>query len=590
MLFKMLRSFSGSLSIFRRVIVIAFTALLLSGFGLIPIIKSEAAAQNLDYTQPFIHDMQIPSPDEVGPDVYLEIPGILSEPPDNPEVGDSWIWWLWVHDPMPPHFVQELCTVHGKTSRGYVVVRDSEWNISINQDDVDIIMERWENTSPGPYPNQGVYEIDSIAFGTPPDEMDEDPRIYLMWFDFVISADGFFFWFDQYPEGENPPYHSNECETLYLSTGSSGGGPSSDYMLAVAAHEFQHMIHWKYDEDEVTWVNESLSELAMWLYGNPDNISMFNSNPDNNLTEWDATWADYIQTYLWALYFYEQYGGHESTYALVHEPLNSIAGYEAVLDDFGYSEDFADIFADWTVANFLDDITIEDGRFGYEGDDLPPFNVSGTYSTYPVSDIYKTVNHWAADYYRFQSFDDFETLLLSFDGTDSNTYAVWALAQYENGSTEVLRMTLEESSQTGELNVMGLTDPDDVVILVVASISSTGGNGYYFSGYANQGIEDDVVIIPPVLQLQAVPNPFSTSVTLQLNFAGISMIENPEIEIYDMHGRMVNRLNATLTSENEATLVWNGHLADGSPATPGLYYARIDAGSTRSVAKLLYLP
>ena len=590
MLFKMLRSFSGSLSIFRRVIVIAFTALLLSGFGLIPIIKSEAAAQNLDYTQPFIHDIQIPSPDEVGPDVYLEIPGILSSPPDNPEVGDSWIWWLWVHDPMPPHFVQELCTVRGKTSRGYVVVRDSEWNISINQADVDTIMERWENTSPGPYPNQGVYEIDSIAFGTPPDEMDEDPRIYLMWFDFVISADGFFFWFDQYPEGENPPYHSNECETLYLSTGSSGGGPSSDYMLAVAAHEFQHMIHWKYDADEVTWVNESLSELAMWLYGNPDNISMFNSNPDNNLIEWDATWADYIQTYLWALYFYEQYGGHESTYALVHEPLNSIAGYEAVLDDFGYSEDFADIFADWTVANFLDDITIEDGRFGYEGDDLPPFNVSGTYSTYPVSDIYKTVNHWAADYYRFQSFDDFETLLLSFDGTDSNTYAVWALAQYENGSTEVLRMTLEESSQTGELNVMGLTDPNDVVILVVASISSTGGNGYYFSGYANQGIEDDVVIIPPVLQLQAVPNPFSTSVTLQLNFAGISMIENPEIEIYDMHGHMVNRLNATLTSENEATLVWNGHLADGSPATPGLYYARIDAGSTRSVAKLLYLP
>ncbi len=590
MLLRKCQSFRSSPATGGRVVVTAFAALLLSGFGLIPIIKDEAAAQNLDYTQPFVHDIQMPSPDEMGPDVYLEVPGILSSPPDNPEVGDSWYWWLWVHDPMPPHFVYESCTVHGKSDRGYVVVRDSEWNVSINQADVDIIMERWENTSPGPYPNQGVYEIDSIAFGTPPDEMDEDPRIYLMWFDFVISADGFFFWFDEYPEGENPPYHSNECEVLYLSTGSSGGGPGSDYMLAVAAHEFQHMIHWKYDDNEATWVNESLSELAMWLYGNPDYISSFNSNPDNNLIEWDATWADYIQTYLWALYFYEQYGGHESTYALVHEPLNSIAGYEAVLDDFGYSNDFADIFADWTVANFLDDTTIEDGQFGYEGADLPAFNVSGTYSIYPVSDIYKTVNHWAADYYRFQSFDGFETLLLTFDGADSNIYAVWALAQYENGITEVLRMTLEESSQTGELNVMGLTDPNDVVILVVASTSSTGGTGYYFGGYANQGIEDDVVIIPPVLQLQAIPNPFSTSVVLQLNFAGISMIDNPEIEIFDMHGRMVHRLSAALTSENEATLVWNGHLADGSPATPGLFYARAGAGSTRSVVKLLYLP
>ncbi|MCD4848229.1 MAG: T9SS type A sorting domain-containing protein [Candidatus Aegiribacteria sp.] len=590
MLTRKCRSFRSSSTKGGRVVVIAFTALLLSGFGLIPIMQGEAAAQNLDYTQPFVHDIQMPSPDNMGPDVYLEAPGVLSSPPDNPEVGDSWYWWLWVHDPMPPHYVYESCTVRGKSDRGYVVVRDSEWNVSINQAEVDIIMERWENTSPGPYPNQGVYEIDSIAFGTPPDEMDEDPRIYLMWFDFVISADGFFFWFDQYPEGQNPPNHSNECEVLYLSTGSSGGGPGSDYMLAVAAHEFQHMIHWKYDDDEVTWVNESLSELAMWLYGNPDNISMFNSNPDNNLTEWDATWADYIQTYLWALYFYEQYGGHETTYALVHEPLNSIAGYEAVLDDFGYSENFADIFADWAVANFLDDTTIEDGRFGYEGDDLPPFNVSGTYSTYPVSDIYKTVNHWAADYYRFQDFDGFQTLLLSFDGNDSNAYAVWALAQYGNGTTEVLRMTLEESSQTGEINVMDLTDPNDVVILVVASTSSTGGTGYYFSADANVGIEDDVVIIPPVLQLQAIPNPFSTSVILQLNFAGISMIENPEIEIYDMHGRMINRLSATLTSENEATLIWNGHLEDGSPANPGLYYARIDAGSTRGVVKLLYLP
>ena len=53
---------------------------------------------------------------------------------------------------------------------------------------------------------------------------------------------------------------------------------------------------------------------------------------------------------------------------------------------------------------------------------------------------------------------------------------------------------------------------------------------------------------------------------------------------------MINRLNATLTSENEATLIWNGHMEDGSSATPGLYYARIDAGSTRSVVKLLYLP
>ena len=50
-----------------------------------------------------------------------------------------------------------------------------------------------------------------------------------------------------------------------------------------------------------------------------------------------------------------------------------MAGYDAVLDDFGYTEKTEDIFIDWAVANFPDDTTIADGRYGYSGDDLPVF-------------------------------------------------------------------------------------------------------------------------------------------------------------------------------------------------------------------------
>jgi hypothetical protein len=126
-------------------------------------------------------------------------------------------------------------------------------------------------------------------------------------------------------------------------------------MLAVTAHEFEHMIHWNHDSDEASWVDEGMAELAMWFYGAPDNISSFNSNPDNSLIVWNGDWADYIKTYLWSLYFYEQYGGQPSVYAVVQEPANSIQGYENVLDNLGYSQNFEDVFADWTVANYLDD-------------------------------------------------------------------------------------------------------------------------------------------------------------------------------------------------------------------------------------------
>ncbi|MCK5116528.1 MAG: hypothetical protein KAR44_07990 [Candidatus Aegiribacteria sp.] len=565
---------------------ITIAVLLLTGFGIFPGLEGTLSAEDTDFAPQYLRDVPVPLPHEVGPDVYLPEHDLPTEPPVNPQVGDSWIWWLWVFDPMPPHFEQHVCTVRGKSDRGYVVVRDLEWGISIFQSDVDAILERWENSSIGPYPTQGIYEIDSIAFGEPPDELDDDIRIYLMWFEFGIAADGFFFWFDEYPDGAFPPYHSNECEVLYLNPTSSGG-PSGDYMLAVAAHEFEHMIHWKYDDNEESWVDEGLAELAMWFYGNPDNISGFNSAPDNDLTIWDGNWSDYIQTYLWTLYFFEQYGGHPSIYAAVHEAGNSIAGYEQVLDDFGYTEDVADVFADWTVANFLDDISLEDGRYGYIGDDLPPFNVMGTYSTYPVSNVSRTVKHWATDYYRFQTFSGFQNLQLSFDGNDTNNFAVWGLALYDNDTTEVLRMVLNETTQAGTLEITGLADPDDQVILVVASVSSTGSMDYIFSAGDSQGIELETPAAQ-TLSIQATPNPFTSAVTLQLNWSGISGA--PAVDIFDINGRLVRRLSAEENSESSAMVTWNGCLEDGNPAAPGIYFARGLAGSASSVTNLLLLP
>ncbi len=533
-----------------------------------------------------IHDILPPVPGEIGPDVPFAIPGMPMSPPDNPQVGDSWLWWLWVHSPMPPHFEQHMCTVRGVSEHGYVVVRNTDWMVSMDQADVDAILERWENSSIGPYPAQGIYELDSNAFGTPPDELDNDPRIYLVWFDFAIAADGFFFYFDEYPEGTFPQYHSNECEVVYLSTTSSGG-PGGDYMLAVVAHEFEHMIHWLYDEDETSWVNEGMAELAMWLYGNPDTISGFSSNPDNNLTVWEGVWADYIKTYLWSLYFYEQYGGQPAIYAALHDPANSIQGYENTLDALGYAENFDDVFADWIVANYLDDTTIEDGRFGYAGDDLPPFGIMGTYSTYPVVNIYKTVNHWAADYYRFQSLSSYGNLLLTFDGDNANSFAVWALAMHNGGATEVHRMTLDGPTQTGTLEINGMTDPADKVILAVGGASSTGGTGYYFSGYTGQGITPEEGPGISDLQIQASPNPFSSTVVFDLAWTGDVSAGLPGVEIFDIGGRLVARLAADVSADG-ATVIWDGTDSEGTDSPSGVYIARATA-SGRSCSTSLIL-
>ncbi len=532
------------------------------------------------------HDIEIPEPYEVGPDVFTGVAGLPLSPPADPQEGDSWIWWLWVHDPMPPHFEQAVCTVRGMSDRAYVVVRNEEWLVSVDQADVDMILERWENTSIGPWPDQGIFENDSLAFGAPPDEMDDDPRIYLVWFDFGISSDGFFFWFDEFPDGAYPPYHSNECEALYLNPYSSGG-PSGNYMLAVAAHEFEHMIHWNHDDNEDLWVDEGMAEMGMWLYGAPDNISSFNSNPDNSLTSWTGAWADYIKTYLWSLYFYERYGGLQSLYDVVHEPANSVQGYDNVLDDHGYAADFDDVFADWTVANYLDDTTIEDGRFGYEGDELPAFAVAATYSTYPVTDVYKTVNHWAADYYRFQSLGSLGAVELQFDGADDNSFAVWGLTLFADGTTEVDRMTLDEGTQAGYLILGGFSDPDDKVILVVGSASGTGGTGYYFSALQAMGIEPGEGAGPSMSGLHASPNPFFSTIEIRIDWTEAAAV--PEVEIFDLGGRLVRRLDSPEASAGQVFFEWNGCRTDGSPAPAGVYLARASSGGSSASVPLMLL-
>ncbi|HPQ42449.1 MAG TPA: hypothetical protein PLV45_18900, partial [bacterium] len=267
---------------------------------------------------------------------------------------------------------------------------------------------------------------------------------------------------------------SNECDAVYLNC--SDNPPAGEYMVAVLAHEFEHLIHYEQDINEASWVDEGCAELAMWLFGNPDTISMFNTNPDNNLTVWNGAWADYIKTYLWMLYFFENYGGRAAVFDLVQEPANGITGFENFYLDHGFSEDFKFHFALWTVANFLDDTEISHGDFGYTGDDLPPFRTVSEHDTYPVNES-ATVSHWAADYVRFSGG---VPLKIQFDGDDTTQFAVWALEMDSVNETRISKVYLN-TAQTGEIELPDLGTLYEEVVMVFAGAANAGGTSYTYS-------------------------------------------------------------------------------------------------------------
>ena len=391
-------------------------------------------------------------------------------PPPDPQVGDTWLWYIWDLGGMPVANLKP-CTVRGMGDNVYVVVDDDEWNVGMDQADVDQIVERFENSSVGNFPTQGIWDLNTGHFGDPPNPLDGLDRVFLLYYRFDISADGYFWAFDQFPDGSQA-WASNEADVVYLAV--DNGQPAGDYMLAVMAHEFEHLIHFARDDNEQSWLDEGLGELAMWLYGHPDNISSFNTNPDNNLVDWGGAWADYIQTYLWSLYAYEQLGGQAFIWDLVHDPLNGMASYDNIMSGHGAGFGTDTLFYRWALANFLDDPSIPDGEYGYAGDTLPAFNPWRTHSTYP-GNVNGSVNGWAAEYIRCLNVNG--VLHLEFDGMDSRDFRVGLI-----GLDDLLPTVIEElpldALNDGQIDFMAAQDYDEVIVAVANTSSSAGSYSY----------------------------------------------------------------------------------------------------------------
>jgi immune inhibitor A len=200
---------------------------------------------------------------------------------------------------------------------------------------------------------------------------------------------------------------SNEMEMFYINI--ENVTINNDFYNGVLAHEFQHMIHWYHDRNEETWLNEGGSELASYLNGFDPGGSewSFAMAPDTQLNSWPegpgAAGPNYGAAYLFTSYFLDRFGS-EATQALVAHSENSFASVDAVLDELSTGLAYEELFADWIVANLVDDPTIADGRYGYEDIDPPPPDIETTHNTpaYPVSQS-STVHQHGTDYVELSS-------------------------------------------------------------------------------------------------------------------------------------------------------------------------------------------
>ena len=150
-------------------------------------------------------------------------------------------------------------------------------------------------------------------------------------------------------------------------------------MESVVAHEYQHNIHRDWNPTDPSFMNEGCSDYAQMLCGYPDtvwgHVNYYLYTPDNSLTEWGDQGdinilADYGAGLLWAVYLVDHYGGPDFLSHFVKAGIPGIAGVDAALAYYGYTQRFDDVYHDWRIANLIHSNLVADGRYNYQSIDL----------------------------------------------------------------------------------------------------------------------------------------------------------------------------------------------------------------------------
>lgn len=182
--------------------------------------------------------------------------------------------------------------------------------------------------------------------------IDNDPRFHVVFTPLISEAyNGYF----SAEDSADPRIRktSNGMELLFLNTTLLNRG--ADVVVNTLSHEFQHMVHHRYDPNEPSFINEGLSGLAEYiaLQDIKDSfIRSFLNDTGRSLIWWpeSGTTAPYYgSSFLFSMYLYDRFGA-DFIRELVKASGNGLNGLDEALlrSGIGFSAD--EIFQQWTAA------------------------------------------------------------------------------------------------------------------------------------------------------------------------------------------------------------------------------------------------
>lgn len=217
---------------------------------------------------------------------------------------------------------------------------------------------------------------------------------------------------------------SNEHEMFFFNLDTLGVNFAAEAIAGIVAHEFQHMIQEHLDTNESIWLNEGFSKFSEIYVGYPfgsiGTAITFLAQPQTQLNHWPEDGSPiphYGAALMFVTYFYDRYGA-VALRALGGHPASGLESVDQVLADLG-QPGVNEFFADWVLANYLQNTALEDGRYGYRSlKNLTTPALTALVSEYP----YRRANEasqYSTNYYVFNRLRGAQTLHISLSLPDT---------------------------------------------------------------------------------------------------------------------------------------------------------------------------
>jgi immune inhibitor A len=319
------------------------------------------------------------------------VPEVVAENADAISIGSVKSFWAANLDTIS-HFQLEAELVYARPHVYFWIQDGAKYDL----EDVEALVDTFEDE---------IYPTTREFFGSEwSPGVDGDDHLYILYAKNLGAVTAGYF----SPSDEFSPLaheYSNAHEMFYLSADVVDLGER--YAYSVLAHEFQHMIHWNLDRNEQSWINEGFSELSAHLSGYDVGgwDYAYADDPDIALTEWPTNGGThYGQAFLYVTYFLDRFGS-EATQAVVAHVDNGLDSIDTTLQDLGILDPqtgepiTADqVHKDWIIAMYLQDQTVDDGRYAYRSYTPPMVSTSDEFDECPMTAQDRQVNQYGVDY------------------------------------------------------------------------------------------------------------------------------------------------------------------------------------------------